>query len=192
VVYVNYWAEPEEIDAGDCFNIYWEAINVQTIVFGGFEQDLAGSYHDCICESLTYPLTITHLDDSTEVLYQTITVNGSCATPTPITDTTPPPAPLQLKPTDGQDMGCLSYVILRWQAPSDASGISRYRVQVERHAGDSNWQSAPGSPFTGLTDTNLNISVECGWTYRWRVRAIDGEGNVGDWSGWFFFNVPLI
>jgi hypothetical protein len=189
---VDFWAEPSEIDAGDCFNIYWEASNVQTVVFGGIERDFSGTYHDCICETLTYPLTVTYLDDTTEMFYQTITVNGSCATPTPLSDSTPPTAPLQLKPLDGQDLGCLSYAILRWQAPSDQSGIGSYRVQLERHSGDYNWQPVSGSPFTGLTDTNLSVSVECGWTYRWRVRAIDNEGNIGGWSGWFTFNVPLI
>jgi hypothetical protein len=192
VVLVNYWADPESITAGSCFNLFWEAINVQTVVFGGIERDFSGSYHDCICETLTYPLTVTHLDYSTEVFYVTINVSGSCVTPTPLEDTTPPPAPLQLKPLDGADLGCLAYAILRWQMPADESGIGEYRVQVERHSGDNNWQPVSGSTFTGLHDTNLSITVECGYTYRWRVRAIDNEGNIGGWSGWFTFVIPLI
>jgi hypothetical protein len=47
-----------------------------------------------------------------------------------------------------------------------------------------------GSPFSA-SGTTKNISVEIGYTYRWRVRAIDGAGNQSDWSGWFTFNIPL-
>ncbi len=43
----------------------------------------------------------------------------------------------------------------------------------------------------GIGGTEKEISVECGWEYRWRVRAIDGAGNPGNWSDWFTFNVPL-
>jgi hypothetical protein len=32
---------------------------------------------------------------------------------------------------------------------------------------------------------------ECGWIYRWRVRAVDDVGNVGGWSGWSQFTVTL-
>jgi hypothetical protein len=38
-----------------------------------------------------------------------------------------------------------------------------------------------------LTDTELELDVECGWYYRWRVRAVDGEGNAGSFSDWFEF-----
>jgi hypothetical protein len=188
---VEYWAEPAEIEAGDCTTIYWEASNVQSVVFGGIERDFSGSYHDCMCETQTYPLTITHLDDSTEVFYVTILVSGTCATPTPVPDTTAPNPPLQLKPVDGVTLTCTSSVMLRWEAPSDPSGISAYRVQVERHSGDNNWQTVSGSPFTGLSATEMTLSVECGWTYRWRVKAIDGAGNASSWSGWFTFIDPL-
>jgi hypothetical protein len=188
---INYWADPGEIAAGDCTTIYWEVENVSSVVFGGYEQEFSGSYYDCMCETQTYPLTITYQDDTVEMFYVTILVSGTCATPTPVPDTTAPDPPLQLKPLDGVTLTCTSSVILRWEAPTDPSGISEYRVQVERHSGDFNWQPVSGSPFTGLTDTNLTLSVECGWTYRWRVKAIDGAGNSSTWSGWFTFIDPL-
>jgi Zn-dependent metalloprotease len=91
---VKYWAEPEEIDAGACFNLYWEVENVESVVFGGQEQEFSGSYHDCICETLTFPLTVTYEEGTTERFLQTILVNGSCATPTPPPTNTPvPPSP---------------------------------------------------------------------------------------------------
>lgn len=189
---INFWAEPGEIDAGACTTIRWEVANVSSVVFGGREQAFSGSDHFCICETSTYPLTITYTDATTEKFYVTVNVSGSCATPTPVVDTTPPPPPLQLKPLNGVELSCSSDTILRWEAPSDPSGISAYRVQVERHSGDYNWQAVPGSVFTGITDTNLPLSIECGYTYRWRVRAIDGASNLGNWSGWFTFIDPLI
>lgn len=112
-------------------------------------------------------------------------------TPTPVMDTTPPPIPSLSSPANGADLGCLSFTDLSWSAVTDPSGIAGYKVEVQRHAGDNNWQPIPGSPM-GATGTTQNISVECGYIYRWRVRAIDDAGNQSDWSGWFTFNVPLI
>jgi hypothetical protein len=190
--FVQYWADPSEITAGGCTTLYWEVANVSSVVFGGHEQELSGSYHDCMCETQTYPLTITYPNDTTEKFYVTINVGGECATPTPVVDTTAPAPPQQLKPLNGVTLTCSSDTILRWEAPSDPSGISEYRVQVERHSGDNNWQAVPGSVFTGVTDTNLPLSIECGYTYRWKVRAIDGASNPSSWSGWFTFIDPLI
>jgi hypothetical protein len=48
-----------------------------------------------------------------------------------------------------------------------------------------------GSVFGGITDKQRSIPVECGWTYRWRVRAVDGVGNVGSWSAWSSFIITL-
>lgn len=81
--------------------------------------------------------------------------------------------------------------MLRWEAVSDASGIAEYQIEVQRHAGDNNWKTAPGSPFNGIGGTEKEISLECGWEYRWRVRAVDNQDNISNWSGWFTFVVPL-
>jgi hypothetical protein len=80
---------------------------------------------------------------------------------------------------------------LVWQPVSDASGISQYQVKAQRHAGDNNWSNVAGSVFTGITDKQYNLYVECGWTYRWQVLAVDGEDNVGPWSSWWQFTVNL-
>ena len=117
--------------------------------------------------------------------------SGDAGAPPPAVDNDPPPAPNQLKPINGSDLGCISSAMLRWEAVSDDSGIAEYQIEVQRHPGDNNWSNASGSPFTGIGGTEKEISVECGWEYRWRVRAIDGAGNPGNWSGWFTFNIPL-
>ncbi len=111
-------------------------------------------------------------------------------TPTPEVDNDPPPAPTLKSPSNGSEPDCASFIDVTWNAVSDPSGISGYKIEVERHPGDNNWQTVVGSPF-GATGTTKNISIECGYTYRWRVRAIDGAGNQSAWSSWFTFNIPL-
>jgi hypothetical protein len=111
-------------------------------------------------------------------------------TPTPAVDNDPPPAPPLSSPANGFESGCVSFIDLVWGAVADPSGISGYKIEVQRHSGDNNWVTVTGSPF-GATGTTQNLAVECGYTYRWRVRAIDGAGNQSDWSSWFTFNIPL-
>lgn len=187
---VHYWADPTEIEAGSCTTIHWDTSNVSQVEFGGVVQPPSGSYHDCMCESRTYPLTVTYEDGSDEIFRVTIAVTGSCVTPTPH-DTTAPNPPVLLKPLNGSTMNCVADTILRWQAASDPSGISVYQLQVERHPGNYSWQPVPGSVFEVSVETNLLIPVECGYTYRWRVRAEDGAENPSDWSTWFTFTVIL-
>ena len=192
---VEFWADTTDITAGNCFTLFWHVENVASVIFGGVERDLDGSYKDCICETLTYPLTVNYLDGTQEKFRITINVTGSCepSKPEPEVDTKKPPAPTQTGPANGSTLGsCQSYVTLFWTGVTDKSGIAGYEVQAQRHSGDSNWKTAAGSPWTGLGNTNVTISIECGWYYRWRVRAIDGAGNVGPWSSWWTFTDPLI
>ena len=110
--------------------------------------------------------------------------------PPPEEDTTPPPAPSPIAPTGGPTLGCAGSVLLSWDAVTDPSGIAGYTVEVQRSSDQATWSAASGSPYT--TDlTKQPIAVECGWYYRWRVRATDGEGNVGSYSGWASFAITL-
>ena len=182
---VAFWADPETIDAGGCTDLKWQAENVKSVVFGGVEQDFEGSYRSCLCKSETYTLTVTYLDDSVEKLKANINVVGTCA------DTTPPPVPNQTTPGNGSSLSCRSYLNLGWSPVSDDSGIAEYQVKAQRHGGDNNWQNVSGSVFSGIGGTSYNMYVECGWYYRWQVRAVDGEGNVGNWSSWWNFVINL-
>jgi len=182
---IKFWADPDTIAAGDCTNIYWQAENVKSVVFGGREQAFEGTYQACLCKNETYTLSVTHLDGKEEKLKVNISVTGTCE------DTTPPPAPKQEVPGDGLSIDCKSYQDLVWQPVSDESGISEYQVQAQRHSGNNNWSDVSGSVFGGISGKKLNMSVECGWYYRWRVRAKDGEDNVGSWSGWRDFVINL-
>jgi len=189
---IQFWAEPPEIQAGACTTIRWHAENVQNVVFGGIQQPLDGSYQDCLCSNQRYTLTITHLDGSEEKRTVDINVTGECVTPTspPPQDTTPPPAPSPAVPQNGLTISCKGSQTLTWLPVDDPSGISGYQVEVQRHSGDNNWGAVGGSPFN-VGDKTVDVPVECGWYYRWRVRATDGAGNVGLWSGWSQFTITL-
>ena len=186
---VNYYAYPPEIGAGDCSRLTWHVENVQSVVFGGVEQAFDGSYEVCLCENTSYPLTVTYLDGRSERISREVVVTGTCATPVP-EDTTPPPIPQPQVPSNGLGISCKSSQTLAWLPVDDPSGISGYKIEVQRHSGDNNWQNVTGSPF-GSTDKSISLSVECGWNYRWRVKAIDGKGNQSNWSGWFTFAIIL-
>jgi hypothetical protein len=197
---VQFWAEPQQIEAGACTDIYWHVENVAAVVFGNVEQPFDGSYSDCLCGPQSYTLTVTHLDGTEEKQRVDIGVTGDCNTPTPTPTQTPtstpadtqgPAAPAPSKPVNGVSLSCVSSTTIMWNAVSDPSGIDQYQVEVQRHAGDNNWQAASGSPLTGIGGTSTSVSTECGWTYRWRVRAVDGAGNAGSWSEWFQFTIPL-
>lgn len=191
-VQAQFWADPAEIDAGACSTLHWRVENAEKVALGSTQVDPEGQYETCHCSSSSYRLTVTSPDNSEQVYTVSIQVNGTCDPPTPVPDETAPTAPGLLKPLNGSDLGCIADTILRWNAASDGSGIDEYQVQVQRHPGDDNWAAAPGSPWTRLSGTQLPLNVQCGWTYRWRVRAVDGAGNVGPWSGWWSFNIPLL
>jgi len=198
---VNFWADPLPVQAGGCTTIFWEAENVSKLVFGGVEQPFSGSYQVCnICEPQNYRLIVTYPDDTEETFWVEITITGSCATATPTVtvtptpnpeDTTPPNAPTPSAPADGLNLTCRASQTLTWMPVSDPSGIAEYQVEVQRSSDNSTWSNAPGSPINGIPDKTTSITTDCGWYYRWRVRAVDGAGNPSDWSTWFYFSITL-
>jgi hypothetical protein len=94
-------------------------------------------------------------------------------------------------PADGLTLSCRGSQNLVWVPVTAPSGIAQYQVQVQRHSGDGNWQDVPGSAFSGISGKNYTVPVECGWYYRWRVRAVAGNGSTSEWSGWRQFTVTL-
>jgi hypothetical protein len=186
---VEFLADPAEVQAGSCTTLKWHVENVGQVIFGGLDQPADGSYRDCLCESQHYTLTVIDLDGLQEKHSLDIAVSGSCITPE--VDSTPPPAPSPAVPANGLTLACTGSQNLVWLPVDDPSGIDEYQLQVQRHSGDGVWQEVSGSVFSGITDKQRSIPVECGWTYRWRVRAVDGVGNVGSWSAWSSFIITL-
>jgi hypothetical protein len=190
---VQFWADPPEIEAGACTTIRWHVENVQRVIFGGIDQPFDGSYQDCLCADQRYTLTVIKQDGMEEKYRVDIPVNGECITPTsspPPQDTTPPASPAPAVPANGLTIACEASQSLVWLPVDDPSGIAKYHVQVQRQAGDGNWQDAPGGDIAAAGKTT-SVPVQCGWYYRWRVQAIDGAGNISEWSGWSEFSITL-
>jgi hypothetical protein len=109
-------------------------------------------------------------------------------------DTTGPPPPNPLEPKQEAEIACAddpTNVLLRWDEPEDPSGIAGYFVQMEVIIYETPSEPTPTPVDLGpIATTSVEIPVDCGWDYQWRVRAVDGAGNVGDWSEWFYFYLP--
>ncbi|MBN1975852.1 MAG: hypothetical protein JW918_00495 [Anaerolineae bacterium] len=192
---IEFWADAGEIDAGKCTKLHWKVQNVQAVFLDGKGVVGVGSQEVCPCEDTTYILSVTLLDGTKTERSVIVRVKGSCVTPTskptvPPPDTTPPPVPPIVAPTGGAALAC-DKVPLDWDAVSDPSGIAEYRVQVEQEITPGNWDPISGSPWTGLSGTDLELALDCGGVYRWRVRAVDGAGNESDFSAWAEFGVNL-
>jgi hypothetical protein len=101
-----------------------------------------------------------------------------------VPDRTPPPAPNPTAPDNKAEIPCSSEpvdVTLRWSPVDDLSGIAQYQVELVE---------IPYYPPVASTSTlqlegsqvQALVSGRCGSDYSWRVRAVDGVGNVGAWS----------
>ncbi len=98
------------------------------------------------------------------------------------TQPAPLTAPSPISPTG--TLACASVtggVTLAWSAVAHPNGINYYE-----------WELTGGMNKSGTTSaTQAAISlINCGATYKWRVRAVDNQGNLGPWSGYMQFNVP--
>lgn len=182
-VFIEFWANPANINAGSCTNLQWNVKNALSVSFGGTNQPFSGSDEECPCESKTYTLTVIQLDGTKITRDATVSVSGVC-------DSEPPPAPQLAVPLNGLSIECKASQTLTWLPVSDPSGISYYKVEVQRSSGGSAWSNVSGSPFT-VTDKSIPLPVECGYDYRWRVQAVDGKGLIGEWSDWFTFSILL-
>jgi hypothetical protein len=193
---IEFWADAEQVNAGSCTILHWRVENVQAVFLDGNGVAGTGSSETCPCQDEVHTLIVTRLDGEQEQRQITVRVTGTCVVPTikptvPPPDNTPPPAPKLVSPEHEQSLACVSKVMLDWDPVSDPSPISEYQIEVQRAPVGVNWKPVDDSPWTGVGATKLQIDVECGWYYRWRVRAVDGVGNVGAYSGWFVFVLPL-
>jgi hypothetical protein len=114
-------------------------------------------------------------------------------TPTPTTpppDTTPPPVPQPYVPQDELVIDCAAEQVLAWlPVEDDGGGPVRYFVELEVQVTADQWEAA--NDWGQLTDKQVEVEVDCGRFYRWRVRAQDGAGNDSGWSDWSHFSVSL-
>lgn len=66
---------------------------------------------------------------------------------------------------------------LTWSATDPGSGVKRYKLQVSVDGGT--WKTIA---LPKATSTSVTRSLKTGHTYRFRVRAMDGEGNVSAYT----------
>jgi hypothetical protein len=116
-------------------------------------------------------------------------------TPTATPDTTAPDAPDIIAPTDNRVFDCEESVRLVWQQANDASGIDRYQWRVDEGGSDRNggysFFRSGDAAGTSITLLDLTCGAENTW-YRWRVRAIDNAGNIGEYTTFSYFQVDDI
>lgn len=177
---IEYYADPTEVDAGQCTTIYWKVENVQKVEFGGSEQEFEGSYYDCICQTSTYPMTVTYLDNTQEKFYVTIEVEGSCETPTPPTPTDTPkpekPAPPSSLAANTNVCNANNYnVHLTWK--DNANNETGFRVYRDGNL----------IATLGPNVTEYNDQPPYGGPYTYTVESYNGGGaspsNNADDSG---------
>ena len=80
---VEFWVEPEQIEAGQCAALEWRVENAEKVFFGNTEMSLEDRYSDCFCNTNIYTLTVIDLYGQESKYRQTVNVVGACATPTP-------------------------------------------------------------------------------------------------------------
>ncbi|OGO15262.1 MAG: hypothetical protein A2Z02_01210 [Chloroflexi bacterium RBG_16_48_7] len=107
-------------------------------------------------------------------------------------ESTAPPKPAIVSPKDrDQTFGFMGSetITFKWSPVQDASGVS-YTVEV----GDNLefFPLKPGMRKDALSGTSATMQIPPG-TYFWRVRAVDGVGNEGEWAiSPNFFKVGVI
>lgn len=168
------------VNLGECATLSWWSDNAESMFFEGDAVALTGSQSVCPTTTHTYLVRAERGRESAEET-MTITVNTA--------DTTPPPVPSPMVPANGLHAACKANQTLAWLPVSDDSGIHGYDVVVQRNVGGT-WKSYKS--FTNVIDKQISIPVECGYEFRWKVRATDTENNKSAWSDWFSFTIDLM
>lgn len=180
-VEVTFTVDRDSVNLKECTTLHWSVQHATAVYLDGAGVAGEGSKEVCPKTTTTYQL---HVEAPGGNVDRSVTV--TVVSPPP--DTTPPPVPAPLTPSEDQVVNCASTVTLSWRAVSDPSGV-RYYAKLEKQVG-SGWQSVRG---WGPLDAPgvKGVEVECGLFYRWTVRAEDGAGNISPWAPWRQFSVDL-
>jgi len=100
---------------------------------------------------------------------------ASATTPTP--DTTPPTAPSGLQATAATNV----QINLSWTAANDNVAVTGYLIERCQGSGCSSFAQVAAPPGTGTTYVDSGLTPSTSYSYR--VRANDGSGNLGPYSG---------
>jgi parallel beta-helix repeat protein len=110
-------------------------------------------------------------------------------TPSPARDTTPPPTPSLISPGNGSTTADAT-PILDWSDVSDPSGVT-YSLSIAKDPGFASILFDKSGLTVSTYELTSGESLPAG-TYYWRVRAVDGAGNVGSWSENWSFTVSAV
>jgi len=168
------------VKPGECAILNWSVKNADVVYFNGSVVASVGTFTACPTSTQTYVLRAQR--GSAESREESITISVNAV------DTTPPPVPQLQVPANGMNIECKVNQTLAWLPVTDPSGVRGYDLDVEQKV-DGSWQEF--FYYDTLKDKQYSLPVECGYEYRWRVRAADYQGNVSAWSGWFAFAIPL-
>lgn len=177
---VSFSADRQSLTAGECTILRWDVEHATAVFLNDVGVVGHGTQQVCPTSTTTYVLRV-EAPGGTVVRDITITVTAPA-------DTTPPPVPTPAVPADGLVLTCRSKQTLAWLPVADPSGVT-YEFQLESQVTATQWNLV--TERAGLTAKQFEVDVQCGVTYRWRVRARDGAGNVSAWSDWFTFSVTI-
>ncbi|MBI9046648.1 MAG: hypothetical protein JEZ06_19310 [Anaerolineaceae bacterium] len=178
---VNFWADASSITSGECTTLHWTTQNANIVTLDGSEVGLSDNRQVCPTASTTYNLRVLANSGTLDrQIIISVTAPG---------DTTPPPVPQPMVPADGLVIGCTSSQTLAWLPVTDPSGLDGYTLRLEKDLGSGTWQLM--QEWTSLADKQVNAPVDCGLSYRWKVRARDTEGNQSNYSAYSHFSVEL-
>jgi len=88
---VLFWADPTELNAGECSTVQWQTTHVRAVYLDGGGVSGLGAKTFCPCYDETHTLYVTYLDGRSELFSVTLDVTGTCpgSPPTPISPISP-------------------------------------------------------------------------------------------------------
>ncbi len=169
-------------------NLSWTASTDDTAVTGYLVERCQGagcSTFSQIATTTTTTFGNSGLPASTSYSYRVRATDAAnnlssySATATAVTgtvsDTEPPTAPVNLTATAAGS----SAINLAWSAATDNTAVTGYLIERCQGAGCSTFSQIA----TATSTTFSNIGLTASASYSYRVRATDGAGNIGPYSG---------
>jgi len=192
---VSFAANPNPVQRSQCATLQWDVDNfVATYIFGGQWGASAvpvpnhSSQPVCPTSDTAYTLRIA-LASGNQDYPLTLSV----------IDTIAPGAPAAYAPSGNICTDCNPappYPTFQWSSVSDASGILRYEWRLYTYGSGCKFcslyvQVASGST-TATTAPLPDNGRSNGVDYFWQVRAVDGAGNAGPYTGLMAYKLSCI
>ncbi|MGD2147965.1 MAG: hypothetical protein PVH41_14820, partial [Anaerolineae bacterium] len=151
---IQFWVDDDRISAGNCVDLYWQTSNVSAVHFDGRQVLESDTYRTCPCFDETHVLDVTLLDGGHDIRYITISVKGTCATPT-VKPTKRPPKPTP-EPT-------------ATPSPIPSSGDIADPSRPRSSALEGNWAQAVNLSLSGAASQPRIVAAPDGrlWVFWW-------------------------